>query len=353
MKVLIVGAGPSGLTTAVELARQGIMPYIVDKRDSASTLSRAVGITPRSLQLLSYSGVSERLIAEGIAMDGACIYRGEKLLLKLPLHSKKAFFPTLLSLPQDRTEAIMADGLESLGCSVHYSLGLESFIDQKDQVVAQFSDGREEAFDMIVGADGIRSTVRQTAAIDYSGVDLEETWSIADVDAEDWQHAREFTLVQAGPGIAIVVVPLSTTRYRVVASHKEALDVLPLPLNVTNIRRQGTFKISVRQAQTYSKGRVHLVGDAAHCHSPVGGRGMNLGIADGVELAQRIAENTLEGYSSLRHAEGAQVIRTTERGRNMVMGLNWRTRLTFRTLMTLTNITGPLKRVVGRFLVEF
>lgn len=151
----------------------------------------------------------------------------------------------------------------------------------------------------------------------------------------------------------IVVAPLSATRYRVVASHENALQALPLPLNVTNIRREGTFKISVRQAETYSKGRIHLAGDAAHCHSPVGGRGMNLGIADGVELAKRIVENTIEGYTAVRHRDGAEAIKVTERGRIMTGGMSWGSRLAFRTLLTLANDIGPIKNRLGRFLVEF
>jgi len=225
--------------------------------------------------------------------------------------------------------------------------------DRGNRVIAQFADGTEQAFDQVVGADGIRSTVRKAAEIDYPGIDLEETWSIADVDAEGWRHADQMTLVQAAPGTTIVVVPLSADRYRVVGSCDDVLKALPLPLHVTNIRRQGTFTISIRQAETYSKGRIHLAGDAAHCHSPVGGRGMNLGIGDGVALAKSIVDNTLEHYAAVSHVEGAKVIRMTERGRNMAMGTNWRTRSTFRAFMALANIVSPLKRQIGRFLVEY
>jgi len=151
----------------------------------------------------------------------------------------------------------------------------------------------------------------------------------------------------------MVVAPMGGNRYRLVASHENALQALPLPLNVTTIHREGHFNISVRQAETYSKGRVHLAGDAAHCHSPVGGRGMNLGIADAAELAERMVEGDLSGYSSFRHSEGEEAIQITERGRKMTAGLNWWRRLAFRALLAAASIAGPVKRRLGRFLVEF
>lgn len=264
MKILIVGPGPTGLTAAIELVRRGIVPTLVDRRDNASTLSRAVGITPRSLQLQSSSGVSDQLIAEGIAMGGLRVYRDGALALEMPLHSDRVFFPKVLGLAQDRTETIMAETLVSQGGSVRYGIALESLGDEDDRIVARFSDGTEEHFDLIVGADGVRSTVREEAGIAYPGVDLDKTWSIADVDVEDWRHAGKITLVQAEPGKVVVVAPLGATRYRVVASTGSALETLILPLNVTKIRREGTFNISIRQAETYSKGRVHIAGDAAH-----------------------------------------------------------------------------------------
>lgn len=352
-KVLIVGAGPTGLTVATELARLGVAPTIIDKRDAASTLSRAVGITPRSLQLLSHSGIAERLIAQGTAMTSVQIYRGEKLALAMALHSERAYYPTILGLPQDETETIMAEVLDSRGTTVQYGVALESFDEREHDVVAQFSNGSEERFDYVVGADGVNSTVRQSAGIEFPGFDLDETWSIADVHADNWQHADALTLIQAGPGVVMVVAPIGASRYRVVASHENALQILPLPLDVKTINREGTFKISVRQAKSYSKGRIHLAGDAAHCHSPVGGRGMNLGIADAAELASCIVNEKLGEYSSLRHKEGADAIAVTERGRKIVSGLTWPRRLLFRSALTAASHVAPMRRNMGRFMVEF
>lgn len=353
MNVLIVGAGPTGLTAAIELARRGIKPTIIDQRDNASTLSRAVGITPRSLELLSHSGASDPLIAEGIAMDGLRVYHGQKLNLAMELRSKRAFHPNLVCLPQDRTEAIMADVLTKHETTVQYGVKLKELKQTTEGIIARFDNGVESIFDHVIGADGIRSTVREQAGIAYPGFDLKERWSVADVDIADWRHPGCLTVVQAGIGKVAVVVPIGENRYRIVATGENALSTMPLPLDIINIRREGAFTISVRIAETYSTGKIHLAGDAAHAHSPVGGRGMNLGIADAAELAHRLVDGELEGYSASRHNEALTARAITERGRKMSTGPNLPRRIVFRGLVNAANILPPLKRRLGSFIVEF
>ena len=353
MNVLIVGAGPTGLTVAIELARRGVSPTIIERREAPSPLSRAVGITPRSLETLSHSGAAERLIAEGIAMDGLAVYYGKKLTLEMQLRSDRTFHPNLVCLPQDRTEAIMIDTLDALGTIPRFGVQLEEFTETSDGVVAKFDNGEEAVFDHVVGADGIRSTVREKVGIAYPGVDLEQQWSIADVDLNGWPHPNSLTVVQAGRGKVVVAVPLGGSRFRLVASSDKALPAMPLPLDVTKIRREGAFTISVRKAETYSTGRVHLAGDAAHCHSPVGGRGMNLGIADAAELARRMVEGGLDGYTAARHEDTLNARTVTERGRLMSTGPNVARRIAFRALVTAASKLAPIQRKIGSFIVEF
>ncbi|MEM7414881.1 MAG: NAD(P)/FAD-dependent oxidoreductase [Gemmatimonadota bacterium] len=351
-RVLIVGAGPTGLAAGVELARHGILPTIIDRRHEPSGLSRAVGITPRSLALLAPSGVADAILEAATPLRSLYVYSGSSLSLSTPVSSERAFVPHLMGLAQDETEAIMRRALRAKGVGVRYGVALERIHDP-DAPTAHLSDGSSATFDYIVGADGVGSTTRAQAGIDFPGYELGEEWSIADVDLSEWRHPDGFTLMRVAPGIVAVVVPLGGARFRVLSSTPDALEAASLPLDVTHEHRTGTFQISVRQAETYSAGRVHLAGDAAHCHSPVGGRGMNLGIADGVALAKRIASGDTAGYSLERHPEAAEAIRTTERARHMLVGRSrWQRAVLDSALLALRH-TPALRRRMARFVVEF
>ena len=162
MRVLIVGAGPTGLTAAVELKRRGVDVKVIDKRDAGSGLSRAVGITPESLQLLAPSGVTEKLLAEGIRFTDARLHLGAelKLTLQLPTPAPKHDYGIILGLPQDRTEAILRETLESYGEQVHYGCELVDLHQEGEKVIARIADGTEERFDYALGADGVHSRCR-------------------------------------------------------------------------------------------------------------------------------------------------------------------------------------------------
>ncbi|MBL4756646.1 MAG: FAD-dependent monooxygenase [Rhizobiales bacterium] len=323
MRILIVGAGPTGLTAAVELARRGMLPDIIDRRDSGSGLSRAVGIMPTSLKILKPSGVTAQLVAEGIKFHAVKIYNGASLAFSMRLALKGRKDEFVLGLPQDRTEAHLQSAFEKYGGKIQFATELENLSQTGEQVIVTFTDGTTENYDYVIGADGISSTTRSLLGLGFPGHDLPETWSIADVDAENWPNGNSFTICKLKAREIVVVAPLEANRYRIISNTEDALKSLPLPINVTKIRRQGQFGISIRQVEAYSKGRVYLAGDAAHCHSPVGGRGMNLGISDSAELAHRFATGDLAGYSANRHREGKIIIGGSETIRKFVTSPNF------------------------------
>ncbi len=208
MKVLIVGAGPAGLTTAVELARRGIVSDVIDLRESGSGLSRAVGITPASLEILRPSGVTGKLLAEGMKFRQIRIYRHSSLTLALPLKVSGADDEFILGLAQDRTETHLRDVLSELGGTVRYGTELVDLRQVASKVTTEMRDSAKAEYDYVVGADGARSTTRELLNIDFRGHDLPETWSIADVDAEGWPNTNAFTLFRLSGCDVVVVVPL-------------------------------------------------------------------------------------------------------------------------------------------------
>jgi 2-polyprenyl-6-methoxyphenol hydroxylase-like FAD-dependent oxidoreductase len=242
--------------------------------------------------------------------------------------------------------------LIGFGGSVTFSRELIHLQQSDEQVVVGTSDGHEAAYDIVIGADGINSKVRESLGIEYLGFDLPETWSIADVDAQNWPNAGIFTICLLSGGRVVVVVPLEAGRFRVVSNTENALATLPLKMNVITKHREGQFNLSIRQASHYDMGRVFLAGDAAHCHSPIGGRGMNMGISDAADLASRIATNQLNGYSISRHQVGANIIATTERARRVLTSRSSLTRIMTTTVCRSINLFPFLQRSFARIMLD-
>ncbi len=347
--ILIVGAGPTGLTAAVELARFGHQVTIIEKRPGTSQLSRAVGILPASMQILHASGVADRIRQEAVRISAIALYHEAKEITRIPFGRSADGHDTILGLPQDRTEAHLSDALNAMGVSVSYGTPLEAFRQDERSVTASFG-GTQAKFDYLLGADGVRSPVRQILGLPFDGFDIPGKWSIADVETSEWLEPTVFRRFLIPGGNVVVVAPMAPTRFRVISSTEDALASLPVKMPVEKLRRSAAFTLSVRQTPQYGKGRVYLAGDAAHCHSPAGGRGMNLGIADAADFAERLTAGTLAEYSAVRHAVGKKTIAFSEdRRRNVMSDSPWR-----RTLMeTGIRIVGRVPPIAHKFAERF
>lgn len=314
--VLIVGAGPTGLTAAVELARRGFAPRIVDRNAAPTPLSKAVGIQAHSLDLLEPSGATERLLAAGLRIAGGTVHHRGRVLGRLDFTALRHRFNFLLSLPQSETEEVLAGVLAGLGVTVERNTTLAELSEDGDGVRVALDDpqGRETArFDFVYGADGVHSTVRQALGFDFAGYTHAREWSIADAEIEAWPYeAGRAHLFLGQDGDVGFMIPIGPHRFRAVSNTPDALARVPGDYRVAKLLRSDTFRIPVRQCAAYQTAQVFLGGDAAHVHSPVGGRGMNLGIEDACAFARRLAEDALAGYTAERHPAGQRWIAASE-----------------------------------------
>jgi 2-polyprenyl-6-methoxyphenol hydroxylase-like FAD-dependent oxidoreductase len=309
--VLVVGAGPVGLAAALELDRRGAGVRLIEKATDRTQLSKAVGINARTLALLEPSGVTARLLEAGLKIPRINLRSGGSLLTTVDFTRLPAPYNFMLSLPQSETERILEDALSAYGLHVERETELAGFTQDAHGIdVRLTTKGAEEFYriDYLAGCDGAHSTVRKTLGLNFAGERYPETWSLADVRMT-WPHGHgEGDLFMHDKGVVLFVVSLPEGRYRVIANAPDALALLPGGSRVDEVLWRTEFTVSLRQAASYGIGRVYLAGDAAHIHSPAGGRGMNLGIEDACVLAERMILGGLKTYSRDRHKVGHQVV---------------------------------------------
>lgn len=342
--VLVVGAGPTGLTMACELLRRGINCRLIDKSDTPSQTSKAIGIHSRTLEVFDNLGIVEQVLAQGIRVTSINAYEGDNKLLRLSFQNLKVPYPFALSLPQSETEHLLLARLYSLGGEVERSKELTDLHQDGDRIIAlvhhnsDTTDTTEEiSTHWLIGCDGARSQVRKALNIDFAGSTYEEDFMLADVDL-DWNIKHDemhIWLHEDGPFAA---VPLPKQhQWRLIANFaKRTVEEMPeatvelfqqllrerkgdTTTNISNPMWLSNFKIHRRLVNQYRQGRVFLAGDAAHIHSPVGGQGMNTGIQDAYNLAWKIAlvvnnespTSLLDTYETERRPIAKSVLATT------------------------------------------
>jgi 2-polyprenyl-6-methoxyphenol hydroxylase-like FAD-dependent oxidoreductase len=354
--ILVAGAGPTGLTAAVELARLGHRPRIVDRNEGPTPLSKAVGISAHSLELLEPSGVTGRLLAEGLRIPRGHVHAGGRELGTIRFSDLPHRFNFLLALPQSDTETILAEVLAGFGVTVERRTTLAGLRQAggRVEVVLEGPGGREEApFDTVYGADGVGSRVRESLGVAFEGYDHARDWSIADAELADWPYEEDTANLFLQPGGEVgFIIPIGPGRFRAISNTPDALARIPGGYRVVRLLRSDRFHIQVRQATTYQSGRVFLGGDAAHVHSPVGGRGMNLGIEDACAFARHFTaddrEQALDGYTAERHPAGQRWIAASERALAAVEASNpfavALRNLAIRAVGRLTSLQRPLLR---------
>ncbi|WP_285295623.1 FAD-dependent oxidoreductase [Aureimonas altamirensis] len=334
-QVLIVGAGPAGLATAIGLAERGIDFVIIDALADAQNTSRAAVIHAATLDSLRMLKVADRLITQGIKVPHFRIRDRDSVLLHTDFSSLPTPTPFALMIPQDETEQILVDRLAELGHAVRRPVRLTSYVPSARGVRATCEDGVGALVidtRYIVGADGEKSTLRAGAGIEFPG-DTYGSFLLADVRM-DWPIDRqEVTLFFSEAG-TLVVAPMSRERYRVVAQLRNAPSVPTVEdvqrvidargpragVHVREVLWGSRFQVHHKLADHFHDGPVLLVGDAAHVHSPAGGQGMNLGLRDAEALSRALEQALRDGsdaplaaYADERRQAAAKVLEMTDR----------------------------------------
>lgn len=310
-KILIIGAGPTGLSAAIELARYGFNPTLIDSRKTTYSNSRAVIVHSDVIRMMAPCGAAKGIFASAVNVPNVDVFRDGKHAARFKISALKDDDFRVFGIAQDTFEQHLIDALDRYGVSIQKGVKCLAISQDDDSVTVQLND-KTEVFDYVIAADGVNSFVRTTLAIGFPGNFLPDKWSVADVNLkniEDPAHAKIYILPD---GHVATAVPIGETRYRITSNKLDAVHMLPDHIEIDKVNTQGAFRVMVRQAERYSVGRIFLAGDAAHCHSPVDGRGLNMGVGDAVDLAKRFDNNTLDGYHDYRHAEGRYIIKMSE-----------------------------------------
>jgi 2-polyprenyl-6-methoxyphenol hydroxylase-like FAD-dependent oxidoreductase len=339
--VVVVGAGPTGLLAACELARRGVSIKVIDTLAAPTTQSRAIVIHARSLEMLDRAGVVDEIIASGVKTRGMRMIASGRELAHIDLSDVESTFPFAVTTAQTETERILAGRLRALGGSVERGVTLTGLTRDASGVrltLRREADGSEEDLDCayVIGADGAHSTVRGLVGTKLAGSFQGERFMLGDVEAE---HELDLSSMYTyfSPDGPLAVFPMPGSRMRLIAQIHQAPGE-PLNLNpaqdelqrIVDARAGGIqitashwltgFEIHHAQVPAYRHGRVFLAGDAAHVHSPAGGQGMNTGLQDAFNLAWKLTmavrgdggETLLDSYHAERHPVAAGVIKFSD-----------------------------------------
>jgi len=327
--VLVVGAGPTGLAAALMLAHRRVAVRIIDTAEAPSTTSKALAVNSRTLEVLQGTGVAEQIVAEGWPVHGATLHEGGHDVLAFDLPPATGAHPAMTVLPQARTEALLTKALAARGVTVERGVTFQSLAQDLAEVKATLAhaDGRSEQVTsrLLLGADGARSATRAALALDFEGSSLPEPWQLWDIAMACSLDAYRAHILFEPDGF-IFVLRLAGDCWRVIGNTRDPLATLRRYGTLGAVSWESQFHIGHRVAARTGVGRVALAGDAAHIHSPIGARGMNLGIEDAYVYAACAADalagdmGRMNDYASLRHAVHKSVVRRIGAITRMVHG---------------------------------
>ena len=335
--VLIVGAGPVGLTVALVLSHFDVPFRIIDKSHESSDISKALVIWRRSLQCLNPFLSMDRIRKGHQTANGVRLYSKGRNVAFVSFEDAGRGDPPAVMIPQYDTERLLLEMLDNRGIEVDRGVELVEFSQDREGVRAildQNGSRSEHGHAWMIGCDGGHSSVRKQLDVPFPGETDNRRWLLADVEIEQASASGEI-LIETSPEGLVACFPIAENRWRVfcdAGSVDQGLESEPVTLDriqaILDDRTSwgwrllqafwlSAYHINERQVDEYRHGRIFLAGDAAHVHSPAGGQGMNTGIQDAINLAWKLAmvhhgqapETLLETYHAERHPIGAMVVK--------------------------------------------
>ncbi|RRR68564.1 FAD-dependent monooxygenase, partial [Streptomyces sp. RP5T] len=371
--VIVVGSGPTGLLLAGDLATAGVPVTVVERRPHRiSNLSRAFVLHARTLEQLDARGLADGLEAVGQRLDRLRLFGS----LTIGLDTLPSRFNHLLVLPQYEVEKALERRAVEAGVDFRYETGVTGLSQDENGVTVRVEgpDGVTESLraEYVVGADGMRSVVREAIGLPFPGRSVIRSVVLADVRLAEPPETL-LTVNAVGDAFAFIA-PFGDGYHRVIAWNRarDVPDGEPLDLDeikeVTRLalgrdfgmhdaRWMSRFHSDERQAPAYRVGRVFLAGDAAHVHTPAGGQGMNTGLQDAANLSWKLAQVTgghadpalLDTYQTERHPVGRAVLRSSGGIVRLAMARRpWELALRAALTTVLDHVGPARRRMLGR-----
>lgn len=343
--VIIVGAGPTGLSLACQFIRYGVDFVILDKEEKIPPYSRAIGVQARTLEIYEQISLAQKAVEQGAITKKACLIEGGKVrgTIELSKYGEGLSpYPFLLVLEQNKHEQILYDFMKGNGKEVLWQTTLEDFSQDENGVKANIKkvNGETQSIEakFLAGCDGAKSLVRHSLGLTFGGSTFERLFYVADVEI-DWQFSHDALDVCLAQNTLTAFFPMpGENRYRIIGTfpentnkaegevlyeeiERQIVEDTKLELDIKNVNWFSVYKVHTRHVNKFSAGKCFLAGDAAHIHSPAGGQGMNTGIQDGYNLAWKIAlvlqgkaeESLLETYNEERLENAKHLLETTDR----------------------------------------
>ena len=370
--VLIIGAGPVGLTMAAQCLRYNISFRIIEKRSSPSKESRALIIHARTLELLQFLGVIKKFTNKGLPIKKGLIHVNGDLKISLDLTQINSPYAYFLSLDQSDTERILEKHLKKNKIKVERNKELIS-LSKKGEATIKFRGKKEKIKPKyIIACDGAHSTVRHALNIDFSGKKYEVHFVLADLYVKWAQKTPALSVYATKDGMVGFISLRHKGRYRFMATIPK--DTTEVPLEMLQELAQSRsfqrvqlskpvwislFRIHKRAVPKMKYGNIFLLGDAAHIHSPIGGQGMNIGMHETGNLAWKLksvlggaSENLLETFNEERYPIVKSILEGTDVATKIALSENRILLALKRLLFPVVNLIRPIKKAMVRNMSE-